>query len=86
MTVSHTCSALVKVSLNLQTDEDVRGVDLERRFSNDGAADIHERVQEVAQRRGSFFERNDERIALEMFIRQVKEGDNTVYTTIRKRK
>ena len=63
--------------LNLHAHEHVRGVGGERRFGNHRTADVHERVEEVAEGGQGTLESNDERIALELLICQVQQGDDT---------
>lgn len=70
------CTQLL--NLDLQTDENKRGIDFERRLCHDGAADIHERVEDLTQRGGGSLEHDNERGALEAFVRQVQQSNDAI--------
>ena len=58
--------------LNLQAHEHIRGVDGERRLCDDRAADIHERVEQIAEHRRRAFQSNHERIALQLLVGEIE--------------
>lgn len=66
----------VKAHLDLHAHEDVRRVDRERRLGHDRAAHVHERMEKVAEYRAGAFKRNDKRVALQLLIGQVEQGDD----------
>lgn len=66
------------VHLNFEPNEHVRRVDLERRLGNDCTTDIHERMQQRAQRGRALLQRDDEGLTAEMFVREVEEGHDAI--------
>ncbi len=61
---------------NFHAHKDVRGVDGEDRLRDDRATHVHEGMEEIAEIRGGAFQGNDERIALQLLIRQIQQGDD----------
>lgn len=68
--------------LNLHAHKDVRSVGGEDGLSDDRAADVHEGMEEIAEIRGGAFQGNDERIALQLLISKIQQGDNAVQVLV----
>lgn len=64
--------------LDFEAHEDVGRVDREGRGGDDGAADVHERVQELAEHGARFFEGEHEGGAFEAFVCEIEDSDDAV--------
>lgn len=62
--------------LNLHAHKNVRSVGGEDGLGDDRAAHVHEGMEEIAEIRGGAFQGDDERIALQLLIRKIQQGDN----------
>lgn len=64
-------------TLDLHPDENIGRVDGEWRCGNDGTADVHESMEQVAQERGRFLKSKNQGSALQTFISKVEQCDDT---------
>lgn len=67
-----------KPGSDFETNKDEGGINLEGGLGDDGSADVHERVEDVAQVRRRPLQRDDKAVAAQTFISQVQQGDDAL--------